>query len=62
MAKGYCPNCGSEIKLGSSPTIGQIVHCWSCKSRLKIDEEKPSGSEPVRRYVKFKRIRIGVTR
>jgi hypothetical protein len=60
MAKGYCPNCGSEIKLGISPVMGQIVQCWHCKARLRVDEDKPSHSELLKRTVKFKKSQSGI--
>jgi hypothetical protein len=62
MAKGYCPNCGSEINLGISPVMGQIVQCWHCKSRLRVDKDQPSHSELVKRTVKLKKSQSSITK
>ncbi|MGA9193294.1 MAG: hypothetical protein WBZ24_16330 [Anaerolineales bacterium] len=36
MAQGYCPDCDSDIKLGSDPRKGQKVTCPNCGAYLEI--------------------------
>jgi lysine biosynthesis protein LysW len=36
MAQGYCPDCDSDIKLGSDPRKGQKVTCPSCGAYLEV--------------------------
>ena len=38
---GYCPECGSEVRLRKAPHIGQKVTCAVCKSKLKVVNRNP---------------------
>ena len=36
MAKGYCIECETQLKLGSSPTKGQQISCFKCGAFLQV--------------------------
>ncbi len=38
---GYCPDCGSEVRLRKAPHLGQIVNCGSCGTTLEVVSREP---------------------
>jgi lysine biosynthesis protein LysW len=38
---GFCPECGSEIRLRKAPHLGQQVTCPICKSKLEVVNRNP---------------------
>ena len=38
---GYCPDCGSEVRLRKAAHLGQMVTCPVCKSKLEVSNRNP---------------------
>jgi alpha-aminoadipate carrier protein LysW len=36
MQSAECPQCGSEVSVGSQPRIGKLVECKSCGAELEV--------------------------
>jgi len=36
MQKAECPQCETDVSVGSHPTIGKIVRCDGCGAELEI--------------------------
>ena len=36
MQSAECPQCGSDVPVGSQPRIGKLVECKSCGSELEV--------------------------
>lgn len=41
MAKGYCIECDTQLKLGNSPTKGQQISCFKCGAFLQVVSTSP---------------------
>jgi hypothetical protein len=41
MAKGYCIECETPLKLGNSPTKGQRITCIKCGAFLQVVGTSP---------------------
>lgn len=41
MAKGYCIECETKLKLGNSPTKGQLISCVRCGAFLQVVSISP---------------------
>jgi alpha-aminoadipate carrier protein LysW len=36
MQKAKCPMCGADVKVGTKPTMGQLVTCHNCAAELEV--------------------------
>jgi alpha-aminoadipate carrier protein LysW len=36
MQNAECPQCGSEVSVGSQPRIGKLVECKNCGAELEV--------------------------
>jgi alpha-aminoadipate carrier protein LysW len=36
MQSAECPQCGSEVSVGSQPRIGKLVECKNCGAELEV--------------------------
>lgn len=36
MQSAECPQCGSDVPVGSQPRIGKLVECKSCSAELEV--------------------------
>ena len=36
MQSAECPQCGSEVSVGSQPRIGKLVECKGCGAELEV--------------------------
>lgn len=41
MTQGYCPDCDSQVPLGSRPVEGQVVTCGHCGAVLQVTSLSP---------------------
>jgi len=36
MQSAECPQCGSDVPVGSQPRIGKLVECKNCGAELEV--------------------------
>ena len=36
MQSAECPQCGSDVPVGSQPRIGKMIECKSCGAELEV--------------------------